>query len=161
MSDWLERQLARELAPVTAPGTLKVRLGFAPPKRREFPRAWLAVAAAVVLVLGGGYAASRIAALDLRQSAARQLRSVETVESASPDRVVSAAWLHREGGVDPPQPPASAALRTRSGLVRCAGGAALPLQVDTARATVLLAHAGPAPVLAATPDSGCRLCHSL
>ena len=37
MSDWLERELARGLAPVAAPEALGVRLGFARAKRREFP----------------------------------------------------------------------------------------------------------------------------
>ena len=69
MSDWLEKQLTRGLAPVAAPEILRVRLGFAPSKRREFPRALLAVAAAVVLVIGGAYAASRTDALDLRREA--------------------------------------------------------------------------------------------
>jgi len=69
MSEWLERELKRELAPVAAPPTLAIRLGLAPAKRWEFPRMALAVAAAVVLVIGGAYAASRTAALDLRREA--------------------------------------------------------------------------------------------
>src|ERR1039458_8812351 len=96
MSDWLERELARELAPVAAPGILGVRLGFAPAKRREFPRVVLAVAAAVVLVMGGGYAAGRIAALDLRPLAARGVRGRRSVEFASTRPVAIAGWLRRE-----------------------------------------------------------------
>ncbi len=69
MSDWLERELARELAPVAAPPMLAIRLGLAPARRWEFPRMALAVAAAVVLVIGAGYAASRTEALDLRREA--------------------------------------------------------------------------------------------
>ena len=69
MSDWLERELARDLAPVAAPPLLAIRLGLAPAKRWEFPRMALAVAAAVVLVIGGAYAASRTDALDLRREA--------------------------------------------------------------------------------------------
>ena len=69
MSDWLELELTRGLAPVAAPHILGVRLGFAPAKRWALPRVVLAVAAAVVLVIGAGYAASRTSALDLRQLA--------------------------------------------------------------------------------------------
>jgi hypothetical protein len=72
MSEWLERELSRELAPVAAPHALSVRLGFAPAKRWrwEFPRLVLAVATAVILVIGGGYAASRTAAVDAGREAA-------------------------------------------------------------------------------------------
>src|ERR1035438_8999056 len=73
MSDWLERELGRELAPVAAPEALGTRLGFAPAKRWEVPRLALAVAAAVVLVIGGSYAASRTEALDLRWAAGLRL----------------------------------------------------------------------------------------
>ena len=52
MSDWLERELARGLAPVAAPESLGVRLGFERARRREFPRVALAVAAAVVMIIG-------------------------------------------------------------------------------------------------------------
>jgi hypothetical protein len=69
MSDWLERELARDLAPVAAPHLLAIRLGLAPAKRWEFPRMALAVAAAVVLVIGGAYAAGRTDALNLRREA--------------------------------------------------------------------------------------------
>ena len=41
MSDWPEEELARELAlalaPVAPPRMLRIRLGFAPAKRWEFP----------------------------------------------------------------------------------------------------------------------------
>src|ERR1035437_11191434 len=81
MSDWperelareLARQLARELAPVAAPHILGIRLGFAPAKPWEFPRTALAVAAAVVMIIGGGYAAGRTAAFDLRRQAGANL----------------------------------------------------------------------------------------
>ena len=74
MSDWLERELARGLAPVAAPEALGVRLGLAPANPWVFPRVALAVAASVVLIIGAGYAASRTASLDLRQIEARELR---------------------------------------------------------------------------------------
>src|ERR1039457_4397195 len=151
MSDWLERELARELAPVAAPGILGVRLGFAPATRREFPRVVLAVAAAVVLVMGGGYAAGRIAALDLRPLGARGLRATQAVEFASTRPVAIAAWLRRAT-----QPPA----------------AGVRVHVNAGRPTALLAHAGSAvegnPTFeaggnarAAAPEAGCHLCHSL
>jgi hypothetical protein len=152
MSDWLERELTRGLVPVAAPANLRVRLGFAPAKRWEFPRVVLAVAAAVVLVIGGGYATNRTAALDLHQRA-RALRDLDGVESTAGDPVVSVAWLHREAGQ-----PAGARL------LRCDGGASAPFQANAAKATVLLAHAGPAVDVhtpAAAPDAGCHLCHSL
>ena len=167
MSDWLERELARELAPVAAPGILGVRLGFAPAERREFPRALLAVAAAVVLVIVGGYAAGRTAALDLRQLAARELRGARTAEFAATHPAAVAARLRREF---PPLaegvPPAGARL------LRCDGGAGVRVQVNAGRATVLLAHAGSAfegnptfevggNALAGAPEAGCHFCHSL
>ena len=129
MSDWLERELGRELAPVAAPEALGTRLGFAPAKRWEVPRLALAVAAAVVLVIGGSYAASRTEALDLRRAAGVSIRPAE-------------------GGAR---------------LVRCDGGAGMPLQVNADQATVLLAHSGverSAHTLAA-PEADCHFCHSL
>jgi hypothetical protein len=174
MSDWLERKLARELAPVAAPDILRIRLGFAPAKRWEFPRVALAVAAAVVMIIAGGYAASRTAALDLRQLAARELRGTETVEFASTDPVAIAAWLRREAGVDVPLRPADGVHLTGARLIRRYGVrvAAISLQVNAGKATVLIAHAGPAVegtpackisdhALAAAPEAGCHLCHSL
>ena len=83
MSDWLERELARGLAPVAAPEALRIRLGLAPAKRWVFPRVALAVAAAVVLIIGAGYAAGRTAALDLRQTEARELRFTPSGELES------------------------------------------------------------------------------
>ena len=59
MSDWLERELARGLAPVAAPEALRIRLGLARAKRRAFPRVALTVAAAVALIIGGSVAAGR------------------------------------------------------------------------------------------------------
>jgi hypothetical protein len=129
MSDWLERELARGLAPVVAPEALGTRLGLAPAKRWEVPRLALAVAAAVVLVIGGSYAASRTEALDLRWTAGVGVRPAEGER-----------------------------------LVRCDGGAGLPLEVNAERATVLLAHSGlerSAHTLAVAPEADCHSCHSL
>jgi hypothetical protein len=136
MSDWLERELTRALTPVAAPDALRIRLGLAPAKRWEFPRMILAVAAAVVVIIGGGYAASRTAALDLRREA-----------------VVDVAMRQSEGS----QP-------TGARLLRCDGGAAMPVQLNSSNATVLLAHSGidiPAHTMAASPEAGCHFCHSL
>jgi hypothetical protein len=66
MSDWLEHELARGLSPVAAPDQLKIHLGLAPATPWEFPRAACAVAMAIVLIVGGGYVASRTPAFDLR-----------------------------------------------------------------------------------------------
>jgi hypothetical protein len=132
MSDWLERELARELAPVAAPEALRIRLGLAPARRWVFPRVAVAVAAAVVMIIGGGYAASRTPALDLRQVEARELRGTKSGEIEN--------------------------------LSRCDGGASIPLRMSAGKATVLLAHTSsemPAHTLAAAPDAGCHLCHSL
>jgi hypothetical protein len=134
MSDWLERELASGLAPVAAPEALGTRLGFAPAKRWEVPRLALAVAAAVVLVIGGSYAASRTEALDLRLAAGVSIRPAEGEQG------------------------------TGTRLVRCDGGAGRPLQVNADRATVLLAHSGlerSAHTLAAAPEADCHFCHSL
>ena len=70
MSEWLDRELARELAPVRAPEALGRRLGLRPSPRREWPRMMLAVAAAVVVLIAGGYAAGRTNPRDLHQAAA-------------------------------------------------------------------------------------------
>jgi hypothetical protein len=133
MSDWLERELARELAPVGAPEALGIRLGFAPAKRWEATRLALAVAA-VVLVIGGSYAASRTEALDLRWTAGVGVR------------------------------PAQGEQGTGARLVRCDGGAGMPLLVNADKATVLLAHSGferSAHSLAAAPEADCHFCHRL
>jgi hypothetical protein len=135
MSDWLERELARGLTPVAAPLTLGTRLGFAPAKRWELPRMALAVAAAVILVIGGSYAASRTEALDLRA-----------------------------GGVGVSVRPAAGDDLTGARLRRCDGGADMPLRVTADRAIVLLAHSGferSAHTLAAAPEADCHYCHSL
>ena len=129
MSDWLERELSRGLAPVAAPQALRISLGLAPAKRWVFPRVAVAVAAAIVLIIGGGYAASRTAALDLRQVEARELRGT-----------------------------------TSESLARCDAGPSIPLQMNSGKATILLAHTVsemPAHTLATTNEAGCHLCHSL
>jgi hypothetical protein len=136
MSDWLERELARELAPVAAPEALGTRLGFAPAKRWEIPRLALAVAATVVLVIGGSFAASRTEALDLR----------------------------REAGVGVSMRPAEGEQLTGARLIRCDGGAGMPLQMNADKATILLAHSGSersGHTLAAAPEADCHYCHSL
>ena len=69
MSKWLENELARELAPVPAPDALGARLGLARNQRREWPRMFLAVAAAAVILIAGGYAAGRSNPRDLHQMA--------------------------------------------------------------------------------------------
>jgi hypothetical protein len=170
MSDWLERELARGLAPMAAPDVLKIRLGFAPAARWEFPRMALALAAAVVMMIGGGYAASRTAALDSREFAARELCGAETAEFASTDPVAIAPWLpkelhneaphrealHREAGLETPLRPLDDVHLTGVPLtgVPLAGArlirrrsvpvAALGSQVIAGRATLLVAHAGSA-----------------
>ena len=103
--DWLERQLARELAPVAAPDTLGIRLGFSPPKRWEFPRVALAVAAAVVMIIGGGYAASRTAALDLRQGTAWQLHGTATARVHFLRQTAAPPAAPQAGGDVPPGRP--------------------------------------------------------
>lgn len=56
MSEWLEQELARELAPVDAPGDLWLRIrigGDRAPKRK--PSAFLMAAAAMFLVAAGAF----------------------------------------------------------------------------------------------------------
>ena len=134
MSDWLERELERELTREAAPDALGIRLGFAPAKRWEVPRLALAVAAAVVLVIGGSYAASRTEALDLHRAAGVSIRPAEG-EPGSGAR-----------------------------LLRCDGGAGVTLQVNADQASVLLAHSGferSAHATAAASEADCHFCHSL
>jgi hypothetical protein len=136
MSDWLERELARGLAPVAAPEALRIRLGLARAKRRTFPPVAFTVAAAVALIIGGSVAAGRTAALDLRSAA-----GVDVVRDSSYD--VQAPGVR---------------------LARCDGGAGLPVRVNAGKPTVLLAHSTaemPAHPAAAAPEAGCHLCHSL
>ena len=131
MSDWLERELTRGLAPVAAPEALRIRLGLAPARRRVFPRVALTVAAAVVFIIGASVAAGRTAALDLRSAA-----GVDVVRESAAD------------------------VR----LVRCDGGAGLPVRVNAGKPTVLLAHSSsemPARPSTATAEAGCHLCHNL
>jgi hypothetical protein len=172
MSEWLERELARELAPVEAPGMLGVRLGLAQARRWECPRAALAVAAAVVLAIGGGYAGGRMAGLDPGQLAARGVRGTETIEFASTDPVAVAAWLRREAGVEVPLPAGAGVRVTGARVIRRHGERvpAITLQVNAGTATVVVAHAGsaaegalkmPDHALAAARDAGCHLCHTL
>ena len=131
MSDWLERELRRGLAPVAAPETLRIRLGLAPASRRVFPRVALTVAAAVVFIIGASVAAGRTPALDLRSTA-----GVDVVRESAED------------------------VR----LVRCDGGAGLPVRVNAGKPTVLLAHSSsdvPARPSTAASEAGCHLCHNL
>ena len=132
MSDWLERELARGLAPVAAPDALRVRLGLAQAKPWVFPRVALAVAASVVLIIGAGYAASRTASLDLRQIEARELRISQSGELGSLARC--------DGGGTMP--------------LRMNAGKATILLAHTSSET-------PAHRLAATNEAGCHVCHSL
>jgi hypothetical protein len=131
MSDWLERELARGLTPVAAPEALRIRLGLAPAQPWVFPRVALAVAAAVVLIIGAGYAAGRTAALDLRQVEARELRFTPSGELES---------LARCDGSSIP--------------LRMSAGKATVLLAHTGSEI-------PAHRLAATSEAGCGLCHSL
>jgi|ERR1017187_4612784 hypothetical protein len=135
MSDWLERELARELAPVAAPEALGTRLGFVRAEGCPFPRLALAVAATVVLVIGGSFAASRTEALDLRRAA----------------------------GVGVSLRPAEGEQLTGARLIRCDGGAGMPLQMNADQATILLAHSGSerSGHTLAAPDADCHFCHSL
>ena len=132
MSDWLERELARGLSPVAAPEALRIRLGLAPAQPWVFPRVALAVAAAVVLIIGAGYAAGRTAALDLRQVEARELRFTPSGE------LESLARCDGNGAIP----------------LRMSAGKATILLAHTGSEVSL--HR-----LATTNDAGCGLCHSL
>lgn len=137
MSDWLERELANEMSPEAAPGMLKIRLGLASPKPWEFHREALAVGFAVVMIIGGGYAASRTASLDVRQLAVRELSR-----------------------------PASRTPGAGAKLMRCDNGTGIALQANAAgKATILLAHSGSTwegpHAMTVAPEAGCHHCHSL
>ena len=159
MSDWLDRKLAQDLPPVAAPHALGTRLGFAPAKRGDLSRAALTVAAAAVLLIGGGYTAARTAALGLRRFSADQRVSQQTRRSGG--RVDAALWRLRQSGADISLVAANGAPPAAFGLLRCDGGAGMRPQVTAGKATVLLAHAGSAHPLYAAPEAGCHLCHNL
>ncbi len=131
MSDWLERELTRGLAPVAAPEALRIRLGLAPARRRVFPRVALTVAAAVVFIIGASVAAGRTAALDLRSAAGVDIvrESAEEVHLARCD-----------GGAGLP--------------VRVNPGKATVLLAHSSSEM-------PARPSAATAEAGCHLCHNL
>src|SRR5260370_38605146 len=112
MSVCLEREFARGLAPVAAPEALRIRLGLAPAKRWVFPHIALTVAAAVVFIIGGSYAAGRTAALDLRRAA----------------------------GVDVALRPAEDVQMSGIRLLRLDGGARVHARGKARNATFLLAH---------------------
>ena len=143
MSDWLEGELARGLARVDAPGALGERLGFTRPAPREMRGAMLAVAAALCLIVAGGYAASRSRTLDLYRSAGR-----DTVVQLASNRPVALVTWDRGGNTG----------RT----LRCDGGAGLNMPLRNANTPALLAHHGASSErVQATGDAGCRFCHSL
>ena len=147
MSDWLERELARGLTRVDAPRALGEHLGFSRPAPREFRGAVFAVAAAVCLIVAGGYAASRTRALDLYASTGREVSVNQPVQLASFRQVTLASWARGES-----------AGRT----LRCDGGAGLSVPLPNANATALLAHhGGSAERLHVSGDAGCTFCHSL
>jgi hypothetical protein len=172
MSDWLEGELSRHMRPVTAPGELRVRLGLAPAKRREFPRMVLAVAAAVVMMMAGSVAASRTAVLDLRQVAADSARSGEPLEFVSSDPGAISVWLGHAAGVVVPLRASDGVRFLGARVIRQHGVkvAAVEFRKGSDRATVLVARAGSAEGPAAckskrnailSPDAGCVLCHTL
>lgn len=131
MSDWLERELARGLAPVAAPEALRIRLGLAPARRRTFPRMALTVAAAVAVIIGGSVAAGRTDSLDLRSAA-----GVDVVRESAGD----ARLVRCDGG---------AGLRVRVN----AGNATVLLAHEGSEM--------PAHTSGGATEAGCHLCHSL
>ena len=147
MSDWLERELARGMKPVAAPDALAERLGFARPAPREFRGAVLAVAAALVMIMAGGYAASRSRALDLYRTPVREIAEVRSLQLASNRPVSLVSWNGRNSG---------------SASLRCDGGAGLNVPLRNTNTTALLAHHGGSIERApASSDAECRFCHSL
>ncbi len=147
MSDWLQGELARGLSKVTAPDALGERLGFTRPAARELPRAMLAVAAAICLIVAAGYAASRTRALDLYRSPVREVAANRTLELASVRPASLVRWQ-----------PGESTART----LRCDGGAGLNVPLRNANATILLAHhGGSLEPPRASSEAGCTFCHSL
>src|SRR4051812_26965111 len=98
MSDWLERELARGLTRVSAPEALGERLGLVVrPSRGEFRGALAAIAAAVMVIVGGGYAAGQSTTLDLYRYTARDLAAAQPIELASAQTISRVSWNVREG----------------------------------------------------------------
>ena len=145
MSDWLERELARGLTRVNAPEALGERLGLVRPTRSEFRGALVAVAAAVMVIVGGGYAAGQSTNLDLYRFTARDLAAAQPVEVASSQILSRVSWNARDGAIS-----------------RCAGGATSGLPVRAATMTAVLAHHGVSEDrVQGSGDAGCGFCHSL
>jgi len=144
MSDWLERELARGLTRVPAPEALGERLGLVRPSRSEFRGAVLAVAAAILAIVGGGYA-GQSTKLDLYRFTERDLAAVQPIELASAHSVSRVSWNVSDGSARP---------------VRCDGAAELP--VRSAAMTALLAHHGMSEDrMQNSGDAGCGFCHTL
>jgi hypothetical protein len=146
MSDWLERELARGLTRVNAPEALGERLGLVRPMRSEYRGALAAVAAAVMIIVGGGYAAGQSTSLNLYRFMERDLAAGNPVELASAQTISRVSWNSRDS-VD------------RSS--RCAGGPVAGTQGRPANMTALLAHRGISEERLQGSDAGCGFCHSL
>ncbi|MEO8597036.1 MAG: hypothetical protein ABI759_27205 [Candidatus Solibacter sp.] len=152
MSDWLERELARGLTKVPVPDALGERLGLVRPRQRSEVRgAFLAVAAAVFVIVAGGYAASQ-PALDLYRFTAHDAAAGRPIELASARTVSLVSWNPREGN------PREGANRPLS----CDGGAGVSVPLRRGNTTALVAHhAGSEERMPSAGDAGCGFCHSL
>jgi hypothetical protein len=105
----------------------------------------LAVAAAIIAIVGGGYAAGQSSKFDLYRFTERDLAAVPPIELASAHAVSRVSWNVRDGAVRP---------------VRCDGGADLP--VRSATMTAFVAHHGMSEDrLQNSGDAGCGFCHTL
>jgi hypothetical protein len=150
MSDWLELELAHQLAPTEAPDALWHRVSGAiqsrptPPRRRPV---WLPVAAIVAVMVGTGAmwmsAKGREPVFDLQHLAALDLDAREPLDLNSSEPREIAEWAKREAGVSVSLRPAASAHLLGARIVRHRGRpiAAISYEVDGRAAKLLVAHA--------------------
>ena len=162
MSDWLELELAHDLAPVRAPEGLweRIEMGAVPVRRRVMPR-WplAAVAAAAILWF--------------------VVRSVDARSIRSADAAQISAWARQRAGIALSLP-ASPTVQLRGARLVRANVVAVDFQVEGHAGTLLVARAGAGPdtphgryawrrggqtfTLAYDgtehPDAACLLCHA-
>lgn len=111
---WLERELARQLAPVTAPETLWNGIRRPRAARRDLSFRWALWPGVALLILAGcmgwllrhgGPSAEKLTAQDLAELA----KSPRDLDFRSSDFVAARAWVKAEANIDidtPPGPPA-------------------------------------------------------
>lgn len=160
MSEWLELEIAQELAPTLAPDDLweRVEIGLAARRapvavmRRQVPR-W-PIAAIVTLMVAAATlwlaAKGQEPAPNLEALAQEELRDHAPLDLRSSDPAEITAWMREHADVSVSLPARSSAHLAGVRLIRKGGVrvAAVEYTVGGASATLLAARLGPAP---ATP----------